>query len=196
MAKRLLRLVLVLVIAFLLAQSLRLDQVYAQQGVFVPANDVLFTISCDRPTYKLGEQLRVYYSVKNISRGALYVPRTEWELTCPPNPHVRAWFEDPTGQHFTPGYAGDCSRVDMSVTERMTKEAVLLKPGEVFRDHFALDTKTFLKELRPGSYRIEAALSGWRPNDFDPKARGELEAMKHPFLYGESSASVTVVIKD
>ncbi len=108
---------------FLLASSLP-----AQKEVFVPANDVSFTLSAERPTYRSGEQITLKYKITNISNTSLYVPQ-EWEVMCPAGPHVWAWFEDGSGQHFIPGYDGSCSESTnpKTVSERMNKEAVLLK---------------------------------------------------------------------
>jgi hypothetical protein len=71
----------------------------AQKETFAPANDVSFSISTERHSYKAGEQITLNYRVTNISNKPLYVPR-EWEVTCPAGPHVWAWFENSSGQHF------------------------------------------------------------------------------------------------
>jgi hypothetical protein len=80
----------------------------------------------------------------------------------------------------------------MPANERMMKDAVLLRPGEVHRGSFRLDTKTFKNDLKPGSYRIEAALLGWRDDQFDAAEKSALETMRHPFMRGEVPASTTV----
>src|SRR5208337_3371771 len=77
----------------------------AQKEIFVPANNVSFTISTEQSSYRAGEQITLKYTITNISDAPLYVPR-EWEVKCPASPHVWAWFEDSSGQHFRPGYGG------------------------------------------------------------------------------------------
>jgi hypothetical protein len=54
------------------------------------------------------------------------------------------------------------------------------------------ETKTFKNELKPGTYRIEAALFGWRDDRFDAGEKSALETMRHPFMRGEVPASTTV----
>jgi hypothetical protein len=58
----------------------------AQKETFAPANDVSFSISTERHSYKAGEQFTLNYRVTNISNKPLYVPR-EWEVTCPAGPN-------------------------------------------------------------------------------------------------------------
>src|ERR1700687_1881469 len=101
----------------------------AQEETFVPANDVSFTVTTDRSIYKVGAQISLKYEIANISNAAVYVPR-EWDAQCPSTPHIWAWFESSTGKHFVPGYAGSCSSSPKTLTERMQKEAVLLKPQQ------------------------------------------------------------------
>ncbi len=174
---------------FLLASSLP-----AQKEVFVPANDVSFTLSAERPTYRSGEQIALKYKITNISNTSLYVPQ-EWEVMCPAGPHVWAWFEDGSGQHFIPGYAGSCSESSnpKTVSKRMNKEAVLLKPGEHLDGILRLDTKLF-SGLKPGVYRIEAVLWSWRDEKFTDAERSELARMGHPFLRGEVPNSTSVTL--
>jgi hypothetical protein len=82
----------------------------AQNEIFVPANDVSFTISPERTRYRAGEQITLKYTT-NISNAPLYTPR-QWEVKCPRgSPHLWAWFENSSGQHFVPGYAGSCSPI-------------------------------------------------------------------------------------
>ena len=120
------------------------------QQLFVPANDVSFTIRCERKAYKLGDPVVFTYEVRNVSRGAVFVPRGVWDTKCPSAPHVWAWFEDASGKHFIPGYAGSClGSNEATVSERMKQDAVLLRPGEVDRGAFTLETKTFKSDLKP-----------------------------------------------
>jgi hypothetical protein len=163
------------------------------QQLFVPVNDVSFTIRCERKICKLGDQVEFTYEVRNVSRGAVFVPRGVWDTKCPSAPHVWAWFEDASGKHFIPGYAGSClGPNNMTVSERMKKDAVLLRPGDVHRASFILETNTFKNDLKPGNYRIEAALYGWRDDQFDAAEKSALHAMRHPFLRGERPASSSV----
>jgi hypothetical protein len=162
-----------------------------QEEVFVPANDVRLAIRCERPAYKIGEQIRVIYSVTNISGGAVFVPRGTWSKTCPPYPTFDAWLENRDGKHFIGGYAGDCSPKNMNLAERMATEAVLLKPHQSMHGYYLLETKVF-KNLTPGDYRVEAAIVGWNDRDFDGAQRAELKKLGHPFLRGQSVASITI----
>jgi len=73
----------------------------------------------------------------------------------------------------------------------MRKEAVLLKPGEHLDGTLRLDTKLF-GGLKPGAYRIEAALSGWTEEKFSDAERSELARMGSPFLRGEVPDSVRI----
>ena len=165
----------------------------AQGDTFVPANDVSFVISAERRGYKAGEPITLKYRVTNVSYAPLCVPR-EWEATCPAAPHVWAWFEDSSGKHFVPGYAGSCSSSPKTVSERMSKEAVLLKPSEHLDGTLRLETKLF-GGLKPGAYWIEAVLSGWAEEKFTDAERKDLARMGSPFLRGEvpSSTNVTLV---
>jgi hypothetical protein len=166
--------------------------VVAQKQTFVPPSDVSFNISTKQTSYKAGESITLKYSAKNISNAALFVPR-EWEATCPAGPHLWAWFEDSSGKHFVPGYGGSCTGGPKTVTERMSKEAVLLKPGEHLDGTFRLDTKLF-GGLKPGVYRIEAALTGWTEEKFSDAERSELAQMAGPFMAGEVSDSIRITL--
>jgi hypothetical protein len=172
------------------------NQLNAEQDLFVPANDVSFTITPERKSYKSGEQIVFKYRVTNISNSALFVPRTVWEVKCLNPPHVWAWLESSTGKHFIPGYAGSCLGPDpvdkLDAAERMGKDAVLLKPMGYIEGSFTLDTRIFIKELKPGAYRLEAALYGWKDERLDEAERTSLATMKYPFLRGELAASQNI----
>jgi len=103
------------------------------------------------------------------------------------------WFEDSSGKHFVPGYAGDCSPSTQNIRERMRKEAVLLKPGERFDGTFRLDTRLF-GGLKPGVYRVEAALTGWTEEKFTHAERSELAKMGGRFMAGEVSESTRITL--
>ena len=163
----------------------------AQKETFAPANDVSFSISTERHSYKAGEQITLDYRVTNISNKPLYVPR-EWEVTCPAGPHVWAWFENSSGQHFVGGFAGSCSPSPKTISERMSKEAVLLRPGEHLNGTFSLDTKLF--GLKPGTYRVEASLTGWTEEKFTDVERSELARMASPLMRGEVRDSIRVTL--
>ena len=74
----------------------------------------------------------------------------------------------------------------------MRKEAVLLKPGEHFDGMFLLDPKLF--DLKPGAYRVEAALTGWVETKFTDAERSELAKMAGPFMTGEVSDSIHITL--
>jgi hypothetical protein len=164
----------------------------AQKEIFVPASDVSFKISTDRSSYRASEPITLKCRIKNISNAPLYVPR-EWEVTCPAGPHLWAWFEDSAGKHFVPGFGGSCSSSPKTISERMSKEAVLLKPGERLDETFRLDTKLF-GGLKPGAYRIEAALSGWTEAKFSDAERSELAQMGTPFMTGEVPDTTNITL--
>src|SRR5258706_10563123 len=166
----------------------------AQKQTFVTANDVSFSISTERSSYRVGEQILLKYKVTNISNAPLYAPR-EWESKCPGSPHIWAWFEDSSGQHFVPGYGFSCLSSTNSkpqpIGERMSKEAVLLRPGEHLDGSLRLDTSLF-GGLKPGVYRIEAGLSGWSEEKFTDAELSDLSRMVHPLLRGEVPVSVRI----
>ena len=164
----------------------------AKKEVFVPPSDVSFKISTERNSYRAGELIILKYRIKNISNAPLYVPRI-WEATCPASPHVWAWFENSSGEHFVPGYGGSCNSNPKTISERMSKEAVLLKPGEHLDGTFQLDTKLF-GGLKPGAYRIEAALTGWDEEKFSDTERSELARMASPFMTGEVPDSTNMTL--
>lgn len=167
----------------------------AEHEVFVPANDVSFTLSLERDTYKIGDHILLKYKIKNISNAALFAPRSVWTVECPPKPLVWAWFEDSSGNHFRGGYAGSCSTpTPSSISERMKKEAVLLKPTEEIEGIFVLPADWF-GGLKPGAYRIEASLDGWLETDFTQAQRADLANMAFPFLNGQAVASITIKLQ-
>jgi|SRR5580692_2479711 hypothetical protein len=161
-----------------------------QEETLVPANDVSFTATTEASSYKAGEQVIVRYEIRNISNGSVYVPR-EWDSKCPASPHIWAWFENSSGQHFVPGYAGDCSPSHQTVMERMKRDAVLLKPGQRLEGHLSLQT-TLFGGMKPGAYRIEAVLYGWSDKDFDEHELKELQTMHGRFMRGEVPASTRI----
>ena len=186
----------VVLLAVLFIESASLQGAKAQRQIFVPANDLSFTIRCERKTYKLGEQVGIAYKLRNITGDSIFVPRGVWESKCPSSPHVWAWLEDGSGRHFSPGFAGSwLGQDEAAIGERMKKESVLLGPGEVYDGSFTFDTKTFSDALKPGSYRVEAVFYGWRDEQFSEAERAELASMKHAFVRGELAASSFITIK-
>ena len=55
---------------------------------------------------------------------------------------------------------------------------VVRKPGEHLDGTFLLDPKLF--GLKPGAYRVEAALTGWVEEKFTDAERSELAKWPHP----------------
>jgi len=161
------------------------------QQPFVHGSDVLFRIHIDRKAYNIGDQIAIHYTIKNVSNGALYVPRSQWEVKCGNPPHLWSRLEDSWGKHYEPGYVGSClgpSPTDrMTLPERMQKDAVLLRPGQEVTGSFTFDSKIFLDQLRAGVYRLEAVLYGWNL-PFDSSQLHDLAGMGAPFLIGESDA--------
>ena len=75
----------------------------------------------------------------------------------------------------------------------MSKEAVVLKPGEHLDGTFRMDT-TLFGGLKPGAYRIEAVLSGWAQEKFTDAERSELPRIRFPFLRGEVPNSLHIML--
>lgn len=161
---------------------------FGQRQTFVPANDVSFSVSAEHRSYQAGERIVVQYEITNVSNASVYVPQ-EWDDECPPTLHIRAWFEDSSGRHFVPGYAGSCSPSGGPATERMSKQPVLLKPGQRLKGHVTLDTSLF--GLKAGEYSIEAVLSGW--NDAD-KRQSDLQKRNAAFIRGEVPTSTRITL--
>jgi hypothetical protein len=160
----------------------------AQKETFVPPSDVSFKISTAQTSWKAGESITLKYRVKNISNAPLFVPR-EWTATCPASPHLWVWFEDSSGKHFVPGC---CPPRAQTIRERMNK-AALLKPGEHLDGTLLLDTKLF-GGLKPGVYRVQAALTGWDEEKFTGAERSELARMGSPFMAGELPDSSRITL--
>jgi hypothetical protein len=170
----------------------------AQNESFVPANDISFTVSTERKSYGVREQISVSYRIVNVSNGSLYVPRGFEATVCldgpQAGPHVRGGFENGAGKHFYPGYGVSCGgtsgAVPLTITERMSKVAVLLRPGEHFDGAFQLDPAMF--GLTPGAYRIEAVLRGWKNDQFSEAERTEMQKLSTPLLSGEMPATENI----
>lgn len=167
------------------------------QQTFVHGSDISFRIATDRRTYNVGDQIIIHYTIQNISNGALYVPATQWEIKCGNNPHLWSRLEDHSGKHYEPGFAGSClspNPIDrMSLSERMRKDAVLLKPGHAVTGSFIFESSIFAN-LKPGAYRLEAVLYGWNLS-YDNSELSELAGMGAPFLTGECNASLPVKLR-
>ena len=152
----------------------------------------MFSIRTDREKYSVGDQIIIQYTIKNVSNGALYVPATQWEIKCGKNPHLWSRLEDRLGKHYEPGFGGSCigpNPVDrMSLSERMRKDALLLKPGQQVTGSFTLDSSVFDGNLKPGAYRLESVLYGWNDR-YDDAQLSELAGMGAPLLVGETDAS-------
>ena len=168
------------------------------QHPFVHSNDIQFSIRTDRRAYNIGDLVVIHYTIKNVSNGALYIPATQWEIKCGNPPHLWSRLEDNSGKHYEPGYASSClgpNPVDReSVSERMRKDALLLKPGHEVTGSFSFDSKVFADSLMPGAYRLEAVLYGWNLL-FDKSQLSELAGMGAPFLTGESTATLPAELR-
>jgi hypothetical protein len=169
------------------------------QQPFVHGSDIRFSVRTDRRSYNVGDLIIIHYTIKNVSNSALYVPATQWEIKCGNNPHFWSRFEDHSGKHYEPGYAGSClgpNPVDrMSLSERMRRDALLLKPSQAATGSFTLDSSVLEDSLKPGAYRLEAVLYGWN-QPYDNSQLSELARMGAPFLIGESNASLIVELTD
>jgi hypothetical protein len=156
--------------------------------IFAPANDVSFTFSTDRASYAVPDDITLKWEIVNVGPKAIYVPR-QWSA-CPATPHVMAWLEDSEGQHSHAGYAGSCGQITQTVVQRMSKEAVLLQPG----DHFEGTRQLGTNGLSPGKYRVEAVLYGWTPQEFTEAEQAEMAKMAGRFLRGEVPASARITL--
>lgn len=169
------------------------------QQPFVHASDISFSIGTDHGKYRVGDQIIIHYTIKNVSNGVLYVPAAQWEIKCGNNPHLWSRLEDRSGKHYEPGFGGSClgpNPVDrMSLSERMRKDALLLKPKQAVIGSFTLESSVFDGALKPGAYRLEAVLYGWN-QPYDNSQLSELARMGAPFLIGESNASLLIELKD
>ncbi len=169
--------------------------VQAQQP-FVHGSDIGFTIRTDHKRHEIGSEITVRYTITNVSNAAIYVPKKEWGVACGEPPHLWGRLEDRTGKHYEPGYAGSCgSSPGERISERMQKDAVLLKPGQLVSGSFAFESKVFGKSLKPGAYRLEVTLYGWNL-PYSEAELAQLNAMKAPFLTGESNASVLIELEN
>jgi hypothetical protein len=181
---------------FLIVSSLAV--ILEAQQPFVHGSDVAFAIRTDQTKYVMGEPIIIRYTVKNVSNGALFVPKSQWGIRCGDTPHLWARLEDNSGKHYEPGYGFSClvgpSPEDrMSVSERMQKDAVLVRPGQAVRGSFTFQPKV-LSDLKPGSYRLEAVLYGWNLS-FNTSELSELQRMVAPFLIGETHAITHVELQ-
>jgi hypothetical protein len=169
------------------------------QQPFVHGSDIRFSIVTDRRSYNVGDQIIIHYTIKNVSNGALYVPAAQWEIKCGNNPHLWSRLEDRSGKHYEPGYGGSCGSPNpidqMSLSERMRKDALLLKPGQTVTGSFTLDSSVFDGSLKPGAYRLEAVLYGWNQR-YDNSQLSELAEMGAPLLIGDSNASMQVELTE
>lgn len=75
----------------------------------------------------------------------------------------------------------------------MTKEAVLLKPGDHLDGTFQFVSNLF--DLKPGAYRIEASVTGWTEGKFTNAEGSELTQVGSPFMVGEVSDSIRIKLK-
>ena len=173
-------------------------EAHGQGQPFVHGSDIQFSIRIDHRAYNIGDKIAIHYTIKNVSNGSLYVPVSQWEIKCGNNPHLWSLIEDSSGKHYEPGFGGSClgpNPIDrMSVSERMRKDALLLKPGQVVSGSFSFDSEVFAASLKPGAYRLEALLYGWN-KPFDDSQLSELARMGSPFLIGESAASLRVELR-
>jgi hypothetical protein len=167
------------------------------QQPFVHGSDVVFAIRADQKKYVIGDPIIIRYTVKNVSNGSLFVPRSQWDIRCGDPPHLWARLEDQSGKHYEPGFGGSClgpSLEDgMSISERMQKDAVLVKPGQVVHGSFAFQPKVF-SDLKAGYYRLEAVLYGWNLS-FNTSELSELHKMGAPFLIGETQATTRIELQ-
>jgi hypothetical protein len=168
----------------------------AQHYPFARASGVTFTIRTDQKEYEIGDQIVIHYTIRNVSNHALFVPRAQWDIKCGNPPHMWARLFDSSGNGLPTGYAGSCLGPDpidqMSISERMAKDAVLLQPTQFVAGSFTLESKVVSDKLRSGNYQIRASLHGWRNELFTDAQLTDLAGMKKPFLSGEATCSANI----
>src|ERR1700732_23223 len=99
---------------------------------FVPPTDISFTLTTDRASYGSDEPIPMKYEIAYVGSRPVFVPQHMWEeALCPAPVHVDAWFESADG-HYGGGWSRgqSCGTRQLTVTQRMTSGAVLLKPGD------------------------------------------------------------------
>ncbi len=164
-----------------------------QNGLFAPVSDVSFKISTDKKHYRVGERIKVKYLLTNTSGRALYVP-LEAMAGCPA-PYAFVWplLENQSGEVFGSGYASSCLG-ETPLSERISKEAFLLKPGERRFGEVGLDLDKKFFTLKPGPLLLRVNFSGWKEERFTSAELTELARLGHPFLHGEVSESLQITV--
>ncbi len=162
----------------------------AAQHPFVSATHISLKISTSEAHNPKWEPIEIHYVLRNTSTAAVFVPKSQWDVRCPSQPHFWARLVDSFGKSYETGYAGDClghpgERMDL--VQRMRVDATLLRPGESAKGTFIFNPEA-LPNLMPGKYRLEATLYGW--NALDPTEVPSLSKMGHPVLTGETHATM------
>jgi hypothetical protein len=173
--------------------TLFLGAALPQNGLFAPVSDVSFKILTDKKNFRVGDQITVKYSITNTSGRALYVP-LEAMAGCPaPYAFVWASLGNRSGESFSNGYGASCLG-ETPLSGRISKEALLLKPGErrFGTAELELDKKFF--SMKPGLLILKVTLSGWTEKRFTSAELAELARLGHPFLKGEVSESMHVTV--
>jgi hypothetical protein len=159
--------------------------------IFVPANDVRLTIAPAHATFATTDAVTVKYDIVNVGYKPMYVPRHMWETRRCGTLHVWMWLEYSDGRFTGNGYGAACAGTNADTLQQsITKDAVLLQPGERHSDTFTLASMM----LPPGDYRVEASLYGWKPEDFSDAEQVEMAKMPGRFLRGEVPASARVTL--
>lgn len=168
----------------------------AQQEIFVPAASVSFSLAAGKAS-RVGEPFAVKYRIENRGNRAFYVPKGFQDTVCldpgSPGPHIWGSFVNAAGKRYTRGWGASCGNTPgsaPSMLERITKIAVLLRPGEHADGTFEMDPAWF--QLPPGKYRVELNLRGWDAASFSGRQLAELQSMD-PLLEGTASANITLM---
>jgi hypothetical protein len=166
----------------------------AAQTIFTHGNDVAFSITTAQKSYEIGDKIVISYTVTNVSNGPVTVPRSAWDAECA-QPHLWALLEESSGKHYEGGYAGSCTGWSgfqtRNLSDKVAQVAVRLEPGQSTAGSFPLDSGVFAKELKSGTYRLEAILYGWNSHYSDAELR-DLSQMGAPLLAGETHASTQI----
>jgi hypothetical protein len=164
---------------------------------FVPAENVSFSLWPEK-TYRADGPIAISYRIENKGKAAVYVPREFKYTVCldpgHSGPHIWGRLIDSAGTPHAPGWGASCGGApgfSPSMSERLSRIAILLKPGEHTDGYFEYDPRMF--SLPAGRYRVEMTLRGWDAETFSNAQLLELGPME-PLLHGTVPASAEITL--
>jgi hypothetical protein len=169
----------------------------AAAQMFLPVENVSFSIRAEK-TYRIGETITIPYRIENKGKAAIYVPREFKYTHCldpvESGPHIWGRLLDSAGRPQQGGWASSCGGSpdwSPSMSERLAKIAILLKPGEHTDGSFEFDPTTHQAPV--GRDRVEITLRGWDAERFSKVQLLELGSME-PLLQGTVQVSAEITI--